>query len=315
MSYIGNGPEVNAFTIGVERFNGTGACTEFTLTRDIDDAKAIEVIVNGVQQDPDNSYSVTNGLITFSEAPSSGTDNIIVTYRAPVVVTFNQVTPSQLQANSVTETALASNSVTTTKIADNSIFGNKIGLSSISGNQIGLFAVSGNQIGTGAISANNFAGGGITSNVLSSNLQISISRVTETINTVTSGVSGNYNIHIANSTIYYFTSNTTGNVTFNLRANTQNTLDSIVSTGQTASVTIFLKQGATRYRANVYIDNVLQTAYWLGNSQPSFLLSQNESFDVYNFSVLKTAANSYAVFASNSQFALALGQGINGVGQ
>lgn len=169
MSYIGNSPDVNAFTIGVDRFNGTGACTEFTLTRDIDDAKAIEVIVNGVQQDPDNSYTVIDGLITFSEAPSSGTDNIIVTYRAPVVVTFNQVTSSQLQANSVSTTALATGSVTNIKIADGTIQGNKFAENQISGNLIQNSAVSGNNIVDNAIRGNNIVAGTITGNLISNN--------------------------------------------------------------------------------------------------------------------------------------------------
>ena len=64
MSYIGNSPDVNAFTIGVERFSGTGACTQFTLTRDIDDAKAIEVVVGGSQLDPLSAYTVTDGTYT-----------------------------------------------------------------------------------------------------------------------------------------------------------------------------------------------------------------------------------------------------------
>jgi len=169
MAYIGNSPDVNAFTIGVERFNGTGACTAFTLTRDIDDAKAIEVLVNGVQQDPDNSYTVTDGIITFSEAPSSGTDNIIVTYRAPVVVTFNQVTSSQLQANAVTTTALSSGSVTDTKIAEGTITGNKIAENQISGNLIQSGAISGNNIVDNSIRGNNIVAGQITGNLIAIN--------------------------------------------------------------------------------------------------------------------------------------------------
>ena len=168
MSYIGNNPDVNAFTIGVDRFNGTGACTEFTLTRDIDDAKAIEVIVNGVQQDPDNSYSVTNGLITFTEAPSSGTDNIIVTYRAPVVVTFNQVTTSQLQANAVTSTAIASNAVTTIKIAQSAVTGDKIPNRAIAANNIVEGSITSNLIATNTVAGNNIVPGTITGNLIAS---------------------------------------------------------------------------------------------------------------------------------------------------
>lgn len=117
MAYIGNGPEINSFTIAVDRFNGTGACTQFTLTRDIDDPLAIEVVVDGVIQTPTTSYTVTNGLMTFDEAPSSGTNNITVRYLAPVVVTFNQVTASQILANSVTQTAIAVGAVTGEKIS------------------------------------------------------------------------------------------------------------------------------------------------------------------------------------------------------
>lgn len=126
MAYIGNNPEVNSFTIGLEKFNGTGACTQFTLTRDIDDANAVEIVVNGVIQTPIDSYSVTNGIITFTEPPSSGSNNITATYRAPIVLTFNQVSSSQILAGAVTETALATDSITTTKVANNSITGEKI---------------------------------------------------------------------------------------------------------------------------------------------------------------------------------------------
>jgi hypothetical protein len=136
MAYIGNNPDVNAFTIALDRFNGTGACTQFTLTRDIDDALAVEVVVDGVIQSPTISYTVTNGVMTFDEAPSSGTNNISVRYLAPTVVTFNQVTASQIQANSVTQTAIAVNSVTQPAIAINSVTNEKIANNSITGEKI-----------------------------------------------------------------------------------------------------------------------------------------------------------------------------------
>ena len=109
MAYIGNSPGVGSFIIATERFNGTGACTEFTITQTgISDANAIEVIVSSVQQDPINSYSIASGVITFTEAPPSGTQNIIVTYRATTVITYSNVTASQLADGSITATKLAS---------------------------------------------------------------------------------------------------------------------------------------------------------------------------------------------------------------
>ena len=126
MAYIGNNPEVNVFTAKVDKFSGTGACTQFTLTRSIDDANAIQVIVNSVPQTPISSYSVTGGIITFTEAPSSGTENIVVNYTSPITLTFNQVSSSQILTGAVGATALATNAVTESKIANNAVTGEKI---------------------------------------------------------------------------------------------------------------------------------------------------------------------------------------------
>jgi hypothetical protein len=109
MSYLGNSPGVGSFIVSTERFNGTGACTQFTITQTgISDANAIEVIVSSVQQDPINSYSIASGVITFTEAPPSGTQNILVTYRATTVITYSNVQSSQLADGSITATKLAS---------------------------------------------------------------------------------------------------------------------------------------------------------------------------------------------------------------
>jgi hypothetical protein len=356
MSYIGNEPEVNAFTIGVDKFNGTGACTQFTLTRSISDVNAIEVVVNGVQQEPTAAYTVSNGVVTFDEAPSSGTNNIIITYRAPVVVTFNQVTQSQIQAGAVGTTQLADGSVTSDKIAqgtviaadiaDGGVTGTKLGLTSVSGNNIvenairsnnivteqitgnllGLYSVSGNNLGIGSVSANNFAGGGITSNVLASNLTISTARISERVNIVPTSVSGNYNIHIGNSSVYCFTANATGNITFNLVANdatatgTTGALNDLVVTGNTVSAAMIVRavNNGVKYRANVFIDGVAQQAIWTSNIQPSFIASgQAQQYEMYNFQIIKvgttgggSGGGQYIVFASNAQFGFANGQGM-----
>jgi hypothetical protein len=382
MSYLGNSPELNSFVNSVEKFNGSGACTQYTLTRSISDPTYIEVAVGGVILTPSDAYTVTSGLITFNTPPALGTNNIVVIYRTGTTIAYNQISSSQILANSITSTGLAPSSVTNSKLAAGSITGdkltagvissnsivlnaittnliasqavagNQIGLGAITGNNfagpitgnmigsyaisgnqistgaitgnnfagpitgnmIGSYAISGNQIGVGAVSANNFAGGGITSNVLSSNLSISTTRIAETINLVTSSVVGNYAVHVGNTGVYYFTSNTSGSVTFNLIANTvpgtTGKLNDLISTGQSASVVILLKQGSTRYRANVQVDGVLQTAYWLSNAQPSQASSQSQSLDVYNFTVIKTNDSAFTVLAANSAYAQANGQGM-----
>ena len=188
--------------------------------------------------------------------------------------------------------------VGTNRIANNAIVGQKLADNSVRANNIVAGQVTGNLISAGAVS----------SNTLSSNLQISLTQVFETGNIYSTAVGGNVNIDLQNNTLYFFSSNTTANVTFNFRANTQNTLDSQLGVGQTVTSAILLKQGATRYRANVYVDGVLQSPWWLGNSAPSYATTQQESIDIYSFSVLKTAANVYTVIASNANFQKASNQ-------
>jgi hypothetical protein len=196
------------------------------------------------------------------------------------------------------------------RIANTSVIGLKLADNSVRGNNIVAGQITGNLLGTGVINSNNFVNGAVSSNTLASNLSMSLIRVLETANIYTTGVGGNVNIDVSNNTVYYFTSNTTANVTFNFRANGVNggNLDSLLSIGQSVSSAILLKQGATRYRANVCIDSALQVPHWLGNSAPGYATTQQESIDTYSFNIIKTAANTYTVLASNSNFQTALNQ-------
>jgi hypothetical protein len=186
----------------------------------------------------------------------------------------------------------------TTRIANTSITGQKLTDNSVRANNIVSGQITGNLLGSRAVS----------SNTLAANLQISLTQIFESGNVYTTAIGGNVNIDLQNNTLYFFSSNTTANVTFNLRANTQNTLDSQLSIGQAVTAGILLKQGATRYRANVYIDGTLQAPFYLGNSAPSFATSQQESIDAYSINVLKTASNTYTVLVSNSNFQKATNQ-------
>jgi len=158
MAYIGNSPDAIQNSIEITRFNGTSACTQFQIPQDVDDAKAIEVLVNSVQQDPDNSYSVVNGLITFTEAPSTGTNNVTVLRRTGLTYTRTQIESGDILASAVTSTA----------IADGAVTGPKIGLTAINANNIVNGAVTGPKIGLTAINANNIVDGTVTATKIAS---------------------------------------------------------------------------------------------------------------------------------------------------
>ena len=323
MAYIGNEPEIGFNTLSVQKFNGDGACTQFSISQPISDPDYLEVLVNNVQQEPYASYGVSSGVITFTEAPSVGANNIQVGYKSQSIIYYNQVTSNQLVDGSIGGVKLIDGSVTGNKLGITAIRGNNIVAGQITGNLIAInsinasnsivaLSITGNLIGTGAISANNFAGGGVGSGSLSQNLTLSTIRIAETVNVQTTPISGNYNIHVAEATAYYFVANTTGSVTFNLVGNTTTSLNSLLSVGQTASLAIALKQGVTKYRANVFIDGVnpLSSVYWMGATQPSQLSTQAQSLDVYNITVIKVADSAYTVMVGNTTFGYANGSGM-----
>lgn len=221
--------------------------------------------------------------------------------------------------------------VNSNSIEDGTVIATDIADGSITGPKLGVSAVSGNNIGLGAISANNFAGGAITSNVLASNLSISVSRVSETLNINTavigdkSAIGQNVNLDILNTTVYYFSSNTTGNVTFNLRGNNTTTFDESVQVGNTISVVVTLRHNTTAGRAqtNLMIDGGLISTnranpdistgniiFYAGNTAPAFATLSGFYPDttletnVIGINIFKKGANSYFVMYSNTLFGL-----------
>jgi hypothetical protein len=141
MSYLGNQPGVGSFIVSTERFNGTGSCTQFTITQTgIQDANVVDVIVSNVPQDPINSYSITNGVITFTEAPPSGTQNIIVRYRATTVITYGNVDGATIVDGSITSVKLQSGLLTPAIANSAAGYANS---AFISANSAGVYANSG----------------------------------------------------------------------------------------------------------------------------------------------------------------------------
>lgn len=150
MAYLGNNPDAYQYTVEISRFNGTGACTEFQIPQDIDDAKGIEVLVNSVQQDPDNAYTVTGGLITFSEAPSTGSNNIIVLRRTGTTYTRTQIDAGDILPNAVTTTAIADGSITASKIADGTIVAAEIADNTVTSSKLTTTGVNAGNYGGAA---------------------------------------------------------------------------------------------------------------------------------------------------------------------
>jgi hypothetical protein len=107
MPYIGTSAAFSGQAIQTDVFSGNGSNTVFTLSKTVYNTKDIEVVVNNVQQNPfDGSYSVSGQTLTFSGAPSSVSNNIVVTYRqvttGVLVPPDNSVTANSLTVSGVT---------------------------------------------------------------------------------------------------------------------------------------------------------------------------------------------------------------------
>ena len=81
-SYQGNSPAIAYIsTPAVQQFSGNGSTTTFTLNRTVADKQSVLVSVAGVVQDAASAYTVPDGTtLTFTAAPSSGTNNTFVNF-------------------------------------------------------------------------------------------------------------------------------------------------------------------------------------------------------------------------------------------
>jgi hypothetical protein len=76
----------------------------------------------------------------------------------------------------------------------------------------------------------------------------------------------------------------------------------MLADGESITVSVAMTQGATAYYLSAYqIDGTAVTPKWQGGSAPA---SGNPSgIDVYTFTIIKTATDTYTVLASQTEFA------------
>jgi len=84
MAVIGNSSTQQAFTPAVDYFSGNASTTAFTLSRPVASVAQVQVVIDNVAQNPSSAYTVSGSTITFTSAPSSGTNNIYVYYTSPI---------------------------------------------------------------------------------------------------------------------------------------------------------------------------------------------------------------------------------------
>jgi len=124
----------------------------------------------------------------------------------------------------------------------------------------------------------------------------------ERLNIVASAATGTINIDALTAGTWYYTSNASANHTLNFRGNVSNTLNSILTTGDSITLVWLNTNGTTAYYPNtIQIDGSNVTPKWQGGTAPS--AGNASSVDAYVFNIIKTASATFTVLASQTKFA------------
>ena len=113
---------------------------------------------------------------------------------------------------------------------------------------------------------------------------------------------GTINYDFTTQSVLYYSTNAASNWTVNFRASSGTQVNTALATGQAVSAVFAVSQGATAYFANAHqIDGVAVTPKWQGGTAPT--AGNINGIDVYTYTIVKTAASTYTLLASQTQFA------------
>jgi hypothetical protein len=133
-------------------------------------------------------------------------------------------------------------------------------------------------------------------------MQLKLSAAAETVTIAATAATGTVNFDVSTQSILYYTSNASANWTLNIRGSSSVALNSIMSTGQSVTVTHLVTQGGTAYyNSAVTVDGTSVTPKWSGGTAPS--AGNANSVDVYSYTLIKTGSGSFTVFASQTRYA------------
>lgn len=141
--------------------------------------------------------------------------------------------------------------------------------------------------------------GTVTSPITNITDTLKIEEVKETVNVIASAPVTNTDVK--SGAVFYYTSNATANFTLNFRGDASTTLNTLLGIGQSTTVAVLVTNGTTAYYANtIQVDGTTVTPKWAGVAPTA---GNASAIDSYTFTIIKTAANTYTVLASQAKFA------------
>lgn len=129
-----------------------------------------------------------------------------------------------------------------------------------------------------------------------------VQQLFENINVSSTALTGTIDLDILSGTLFYYTADASANWTFNIRGNSSVSLNSILATGKSVTVTVLSTQGSTaRYASTFKIDGTTISPKWQGGTAPS--AGYTSSINIYTYVIVKTADATFTVFGSLTKFA------------
>lgn len=184
-----------------------------------------------------------------------------------------------------------------------SLGGNLTGSGTINGVSIGQ-TVAGAGAFTTLTASGNATLGDSTTDVVTASGKMVIKPVVETANVSATAATGTVNVDLTERAVNYYTSNASANWTFNFRGDAATTLNNFITTGQSITCAFLVTNGSTAYYPTGFqVDGTTTNVNvkWQQGTAPS--AGNTTSIDAYVFSIIKTAASTYTVLASQTKFA------------
>ena len=160
---------------------------------------------------------------------------------------------------------------------------------------------------TGTLSATVFSGslsgGTISGTTITASDTVTFNAsAVEEVSVQAAAATGTVTLDCKTNSVFYYTSNATANWTLNFRGDGATTMNTFLAVGKSATVVFLATQGVTAFYPTTFqVDGVGVTPQWLAGSAPTG--GNASSIDSYSFTIIKTAANTYTILASQARFA------------
>lgn len=129
-------------------------------------------------------------------------------------------------------------------------------------------------------------------------------KITDAIEPITvsaTAATGTINYDVTTQSVLYYTSNASANWTVNFRGSSGTSLNTLMATGESITVTFLVTQGSTAYYNNaVQVDGSSVTPKYQGGT--AWTAGNASAIDAYTYTIVKTGNAAFTVFAAQTQF-------------